>query len=208
MPFRPDQAAQEGAHARWLRKERARAKWRCIGRGLTLYENRVSPAGFFSWFHSREGRWVFLAFAILVACNVVAAISAKAAPYAVAFATLVGLDILLVNTAIAFVTGRPALVVHPLRSAIFTVFGYFNLALAFATWWIALGCADDGAPDRMLTAAYQSLRTQATLGPDGSVESWWGKGLVMAQVIIGVYFVVMILAIYASWAGQVDRNPE
>jgi hypothetical protein len=206
MPFVPDQAAQERAHARWLRKERARAIWCRIACGLTFYAQRVSPAGFFPCFYSREGRVVFLEFVILLVCNVVAATSAKAAPIAVAVAILVGLDILLVNTTIAFVTGRPALVIHPLRSAIFTVCGYFNLALAFGTWWITLGY-DDRAPDRILTAAYQSLRTQATLGPDGSVESWWGRGLVMIQVIIGIYFVVMILAIYASWAEQVDQDP-
>src|ERR1700704_3720401 len=123
MPFVPDQAAQERARARWLRKERARDRWRWIARGLTFYADHVTPSGLFSWFHAREGRWVFLAFTILLLCNVVAAVSTNVAPYAVGFATLLGLDILIVNTAIAFVTGRPTLVVHPLRSAIFTVFG-------------------------------------------------------------------------------------
>jgi hypothetical protein len=110
---------------------------------------------------------------------------------------LIGLDILVVNTSIVFVTGRA---VNPLRSALFTIIGYFNLGLAFVPLWIAL-CSptNSSAWDRLTTATYESVRTLSTAGPTIELGPW-GRVLAIAELVIGVYFLVMVFAIYASWA--------
>jgi len=50
-----------------------------------------------------------------------------------------------------------------------------------------------------MTAIYQSLRALATVGPDGSL-SLAGKLLATIELFVGVYFLIVILAIYVSWA--------
>src|SRR2546426_2809521 len=51
-------------------------------------------------------------------------------PYTTLFRSgLIGIDILVTNTTFVFVTGQP---LNPLRSALLTIWTYFNLALVFA----------------------------------------------------------------------------
>ncbi len=117
---------------------------------------------------------------------------------AIPLAVYIGFDILVANTVIVFLTGGA---VSPLRSAILTLLGYFNLAQSFAAFWILLS-GDEAAsvPDRVLTGVYDSVRVLATAGPPMERLTPSQKGLAVVEMLIGIYFLVIIFAIYASWA--------
>jgi hypothetical protein len=79
---------------------------------------------------------------------------------------------------------------------------YFDMALCFAVPWPWLVRDDRGCAwwERATTATYESLRTLATVGPENSPDRWIGKVLVIAELLVGIYFVAVIIATYASWA--------
>jgi hypothetical protein len=51
-----------------------------------------------------------------------------------------------------------------------------------------------------VTAVYQSVRILATAGPATEIATLGQKILATAEMLIGIYFLVVIFAIYASWA--------
>ena len=107
---------------------------------------------------------------------------------AIAVAFLLILDIVIVHTAIAFVTQKPE---NLLRSAILSTFSFVQLPVAFAIFYRSLNnsfCS----PLSTIQALYFSVVTITTLGygdikpkADASVA----QGLVIAEVVIGVYFI-------------------
>jgi hypothetical protein len=109
------------------------------------------------------------------------------------------LDALLVNTSYVFVSGSP---VSPVPSALLTMGTYLDLALCFAVPWVWLIRDDRRCAlwERATTATYESLRTLATVGPESPPQWWVGKLLVVAELLIGIYFVAVVIATYASWA--------
>jgi hypothetical protein len=204
MPFALDQAAQERARRLLARKEQTRALWKRIAELLKRYDERYTPA---ARLHGREGWWVLIASTALLICNFGAAWLGGAGFWGVGAALIVA-DLLIVNTTIVFISRKP---VSALRSAIFTFGGYVNLALAFAVGWVALG-REECLPDRVLTAFYQSVRTLVTMGPDGDLVSdptgWLLRMLTVSEDLIGIYFLSVVIANYASWAGKSDSPTE
>jgi hypothetical protein len=111
-------------------------------------------------------------------------------------------DALVVNTVFVFVTGQP---INPLRSAVFAVGIYLNLALSFSVFYLSLGCWEHLPwSKRATTAIYQSIRTITTAGPDGSVQGW-AKSIAAAELLVGIYFLAIIIAGYAAWASAPRR---
>jgi len=182
------------------RKAKAQALWKGIENFLGHYKNHCTPASLhcFKW---REGGYVVLVTACLLVATFLATRSTPIAVIARLFAVGILLDTLLVNTAIVFSTGRG---IHSLRSALLTMIAYLNVALSFAPFWILLG-SEQASRDRVVTAIYQSLRTLAMVGPDGALSPG-GKLLATVELLVGIYFLAVILSIYVSWAKQVDRN--
>ena len=149
-------------------------------------------------FRERKGLLVLCELLLLAALNAAIAWSPYVAWLAVPIAVYVGFDILVANTVIVFLTGGA---VSPLRSAVLTLVGYFNLAQSFAGLWILLSCdRTDSVSGRVLTAVYQSVRTLATAGLPIERPTPGEKILAIVEMLIGIYFLVVIFAIYASWA--------
>lgn len=177
------------------RSDKLAARWKHIECGLRFYAQRCSP-GSWGYFRYREGRWLFFLTVLLLGAGFIAALHACAPPAILVVTVALAADILLVNTAIVFITGSP---VHPLRSALFTIVAYFDLALAFSPIWILLS-DEEKSWQRLIDGIYQSLRSLATVGPSRSWLPTWAKAAATIELLIGIYFLVMVFAIYASWA--------
>jgi hypothetical protein len=109
------------------------------------------------------------------------------------------LDALAVNTSYVFLTGSP---ISPVRSVLLTMGTYLDLALCFAVPWVWIVRDNKSCPvlERAITATYESLRTLATLGPENPPDWWAGRLLVVSEILVGIYFVAVVVAIYVSWA--------
>jgi hypothetical protein len=149
-------------------------------------------------FRERKGLLVLCEMLVLAALNGAIACSPRVAWAAIPLAVYIGFDILVANTVIVFLTGGA---VSPLRSAILTLGGYFNVAQAFAAFWILLsGDKTASVRDRVLTGIYESVRVLATAGPPAESMTPGQKALAVVEMLLGIYFLVVIFAIYASWA--------
>jgi len=116
-------------------------------------------------------------------------------------------DSLAYNTSVAFVTQQPRL---PLRSALFGGIAFFELSLAFAVLYLCLPAGTMTPPLDRLTAPYFSLVTIVTLGY-GDISpshcSILALVLVMAEILIGLYFLSILFAIMVGWANQSSTLP-
>jgi hypothetical protein len=149
-------------------------------------------------FRENKGLLVLCELLGLAVINVAVACTPRLAWVAVPLAIYVAVEILVANTVIVFLTGGA---ISPLRSAVLTLLGYFNLSQSFATGWILLSCDEtDSVISRVVTAVYQSVRILATAGPATEIATLGQKILATAEMLIGIYFLVVIFAIYASWA--------
>jgi hypothetical protein len=123
----------------------------------------------------------------------------------IALAIPLAADILIFNTAVVFVTGRPA---DPLRSIVLTMIAYVSLALAFAPAWIIFRF-DRGAGarpwDQLSTGVYQSVRILTTSGPEGLVSAG-EKFLASLEALVGIYFLSIILAAYLFWLNEAAKK--
>jgi hypothetical protein len=104
------------------------------------------------------------------------------------------LDSLLVNMSITLVTRWPK---GRLRSIILTFFAFINLILAFSVLHAAWMKWSTG----VFLAIYASAVTITTLG-DATVnpETPWEHTLILGELLAGLYFLVIILAIVIQWA--------
>jgi hypothetical protein len=178
------------------RRARAHLHWYRWSERLRCYTTQCTLSAL-PCFESREGWFVMFRAGVFIGLLVVALLYCPAMAGVIAFYFIA--DALLVNTSIVFVSGSP---LSPLRSVVLTIFTYLSLALGFAVGWVWL-VGDDKTRtlwDRATNAAYESLRTIATVGPEKSPVWPVGKLLVMAELLVGIYFVAIVIAIYASWA--------
>jgi hypothetical protein len=176
------------------------SRWRSYAGWLRWYADNWTPAELIPWFKNREGYFVLLRTGIFLGLNYAALWCPVAA---VVFAIYFLLDALVVNTTYVFVpsTSRPSLPpIHPLRSALLTIVTYLNVAMAFAVAWLWVGHgATMSTWERIVDAVYQSLRTLATVGPESPACTWGMKLLIGAELLVGIYFVAIILAGYLTW---------
>jgi hypothetical protein len=173
--------------------------WRKFEDWLRWYFHKGRPVAWrCSPFKERKGWLVICELLMLAVLNAGVAWSPRVGWAAVPLAVYIGVDILIANTVIVFLTGMG---ISPLRSVILTMFGYFNVALSFATLWILLlGDGSAHVHGRVLTAVYHSVRTLATAGPPMENPTPGQEVLAVVEMLIGIYFLVVIFAIYASWA--------
>jgi hypothetical protein len=107
--------------------------WRKFEDWLRWYFHKGRPVAWrCSPFKERKGWLVICELLILAVLNAGVAWSPRVGWAAVPLAVYIGVDILIANTVIVFLTGMG---ISPLRSVILTMFGYFNVALSFATLW-------------------------------------------------------------------------
>jgi len=185
-------------------KAKSWAWWQAVADFIGCYQQHWALHAWLG-LDNREGWFVlFRTVFLLLLLATVAACPASLfldwpAPFIVAIvAAIILVDAIMVNTSIVFVTRRP---MSTLRSAVLTVAMYFNLAQGFAVGWLQLRVEDDWGVERVVDAMYQSLRSLATVGPDtdGPISTA-AKLLVLSELGVGIYIVVIVLAIYASWA--------
>jgi hypothetical protein len=114
-------------------------------------------------------------------------------------------DILTVNSAIAFVSRGPA---HPLRSAIFGVSALAQLGTVFAVFY---ACLREGLCRPVLPVfdvLYFSFVTMATVGYGDLRPADYGgladllKLVVIAQLLISIFFAGVILTTVVQWANE------
>ena len=107
-------------------------------------------------------------------------------------------DILLINTAIAFVARSPT---DPLRAVILTIFAVSQVVVAFAVLYRAMTESFNRCLDFFLSL-YFSFVTITTLGY-GDVhpkpEAWGAQLLVIFELVVGLYFLTVIIAIVTTW---------
>ncbi len=113
-------------------------------------------------------------------------------------------DIFLSNVSITF-TGRfPA---SPIRSVVYSLVAYVHIALSFAFFYIALGNNNFGKPVNPGSSIFFSFGTIATVGyGDLSPISNIAKFLVVLELVLGLFFVAIILAQVAGWASKSRRE--
>jgi hypothetical protein len=176
---------------------KARRIWQRIENWIQAYAYRGNPS---AWLRNREGWWVLARLLLLgfAVCGAARGCLLLALPLAL----YLGADVLLVNTALIF--RRDPRPLSLARSVLFTMVGYVSLALAFAPFWLWLHEGFQGAPwqQRSLDAAWQSIRTLTTAGPDVTPLCREAKVLAAVESFVGIYFLSIIIAGYVSWLGK------
>jgi hypothetical protein len=191
--------------------------WLKVERWLTCWEFRYSPRRWCWWkgfFEERAGIYLLARLVVVVLLCVALGRSYGTTWhwFMVTFSYIVGLlflaDLLFSSTSIAFVSAYPA---NPIRSATFTLLGLITLSIIFALFFL-------GVPNHFIpclnpvSAMYFSLVTMATLGY-GDIRPLDNHGLgqlmVFSELMIGAYFVMVIVAIITTWGTNPKRfrNP-
>jgi len=114
-------------------------------------------------------------------------------------------DILLAHTTIAFVTRSPAL---PLRSSLLAFFAWIQIGIGYATFLAWQGKNFTPTVETVHQAIYLSFVTMATLGFGDitpNILEPLALWLVIVEILIGLYFLTIIIAIIASWANREPR---
>jgi hypothetical protein len=116
-------------------------------------------------------------------------------------AGLLFLNILAANTAIVFVTRRPR---DPFRTTVLTLLSFLQLTLAFAIFYLALPpTAFDPALHSPVQAIYFTAVTFATVGLGDihpATAASLSQLLVTVQVLVGLYFLAVVLTTIAGFA--------
>jgi hypothetical protein len=162
-------------------------------------------------FHGRAGAYVAARLGIVLAVTAVLPWLSPARHLIVsclAWAVCIFLiaDILLSHTSIAFISRFPA---HPIRSVVFALVSLFTVAVSFAALYLTRS-TDFSVPLTLVRAIYFSVVTMTTLG-FGDIyplcDATLVQLLVIAELLVGIYFVVVLLAVVASWANQRPADP-
>jgi hypothetical protein len=188
--------------------------WLKVERWLMCWEVRYSPRCWFgSWkglFEERAGVYLLVRLAIVLMLCVGLGLSYGTELHwvMVSLSYVIGLlflaDLLFSSSSIAFITSHPA---NPIRSATFTLVGLITLSSIFAVFF--LGVPNDFAPClKPISAIYFSLVTLATVGY-GDIRPLDNHSLaqlmVFLELMVGAYFVLVIVAIITSWGANPKR---
>ena len=122
------------------------------------------------------------------------------------------LDVLLTATSVAFISRFPT---HPLRSVLFAIASFALVGISFGVFYASIpeGFAHDNSQMTLgsLDATYFSFVTIATLGYGDihpAVGSVVAKLLVICEILVGLYFLAILLAIYSSWVASPPNIAE
>lgn len=187
-----------GSKSRWAhlfpeRKERQDHLWETIGSLFRRYEQEWSPAAT-KLFVNREGWYLLLRVAALGALFMMITTEVNIKNILILFLTIyLLLDLLIVNTSIAFVTMQP---ISSLRSFLLTLFAFTHIIVVFSIFYKFYG---DQFNTTMCDShiLYFSTITITTLGYGDFVPKKSGtmvQLLVIKEVLTGLFFVTGVLA--------------
>jgi len=118
-------------------------------------------------------------------------------------ALVIIVDLVFINTSVVFVTQKPS---NPLRTIVFAMLAFVELAVAFAVLYLSLPEKQMNRELGRLDAVYFSFVTIATLGY-GDIQpcegAWRTELSVVGEILMGLYFLAVILTSMVSWA-----NPQ
>lgn len=182
---------------------------------LLAYQSRFSPLRVIPLFRARGrkgrvGAYVLVRFGLLAAAVGVSSvlrhsIAGRALLWVVSGVAAV--DIIAAHTSGVFTSRWPA---HPLRAVWLSFFAALQLALCFAVIY-ALRPADFCREITPWDAVYFSVVTFATVGygdivprPGASLV----QGLVVSEILAGLYFLSVLLAQIVAWVGERPPRPK
>lgn len=206
----PNDHPDRPAHLASVVKGQSGKRWLSVQLWLARYDERYSPRAWFGswggWLAARVGFYVVLRFLFLILALLLTASGPAHGParrlldiLAWAIAACAIVDILLVHTHIAFVRRSTA---DPLRTTVLALFSFAQLALAYAVLYALIG-SQFQPPLHAVRAIYFSFVTVSTLGY-GDIkpldEAWLAQSMVVAELVLGLYFLAVVVAIVTSWA--------
>jgi len=113
-------------------------------------------------------------------------------------------DILLANVSITFTTRFPA---NPIRSVLYTIAAYLQIALCFAIFYMMLGQGHFRENVSSASSVFFSFGTLTTVGyGDLKPLTNCARFLVVLELIVGLFFVAIIIAQVAGWASASKRE--
>lgn len=118
------------------------------------------------------------------------------------------IDILLVNTGVAFKSRYP---LDVFRTMLCTWFVFIQIIIAFSIFFLLLRDNFKDIDLNWFKSIYFSFVTITTLGYGDiqiKTEAWWLQFTVILELIVGLYFLVVVFAIITSWANLVPAAIE
>jgi hypothetical protein len=201
-----------GSKSRWahLFPERKKIQdhlWKKIGEFFGRYEQKWSPAAS-KMFVYREGWYLVVRFASLCVFLLLITGDVNLGNIIIlALTTYMLLDLLIVNTSIAFVTMKP---INSLRSFLLTLFAFTHIIIVFSIFYKFYGNQFNSTMcDSQLL--YFSTITITTLGYGDFVPKKSGtmaQILVIKEVLIGLLFVTGVLARIINRSNEQDNDTE
>lgn len=201
-----------GSKSRWAhlfpeRKENQNRLWEKIGKFFGRYEREWSPAAS-KMFVYREGWYLVVRFVSLYALLWLITSDVNLGNIIIlALTTYMLLDLLIVNTSIAFVTMKP---INSLRSFLLTLFAFTHIIIAFSVFYkFYSNQFNTTMCDSQLL--YFSTITITTLGYGDFVPMKSGtmaQILVIKEVLTGLFFVTGVLARIINRANEQDNDTE
>jgi hypothetical protein len=114
------------------------------------------------------------------------------------------IDIFVTNISITFTSRFPA---NPIRSVLYSLVGYVQIALSFAFFYVVLGSDHFTKKVDAMGSVFYSFGSIATVGyGDLSPSTNLSRLLVVLELILGLFFVAIILAQVAGWATKSRRE--
>jgi hypothetical protein len=113
-------------------------------------------------------------------------------------------DIFVTNISITFTSRFPA---NPIRSVLYSVVGYIQIALSFAFFYVVLGKDNFANNVDAVSSIFYSFCTIATVGYGDLLPSTpLSRLLVVSELVLGLFFVAIILGQVAGWATKSRRE--
>jgi len=122
---------------------------------------------------------------------------------ALAYALWTITDTIAVNISVALISRNP---VNPLRSAVLAFFAFLHLVMAFALVNVVFAKEFRGI-ESPLDAVYFSIVTAATVGfGDITPRTGFGKALICSEILLSLFFVAVLFAIFITWTSEPPRG--
>jgi voltage-gated potassium channel len=211
----PNEKKDKPPHlARIILDQRPAKKWLRWERKFLDFQTRSSP---FSWLRKfwpkiEAGAYIAISTVFLLAAILIWSLLLTQQWYiryplsAVLLALAIWrfIDIFVTNISITFTSRFPA---NPIRSVLYSLVGYVQIALSFAFFYVVLGSDHFYRKVDAVRSVFYSFGTIATVGyGDLSPSTDLARLLVVFELILGLFFVAIILAQVAGWATKSRRE--